>query len=259
VIRTVVVDDERLARDYLRSLLSREPDVALVGECEDVEAALAAVKETKPDLLLLDVQLRRATGFDLLEQLEEPLVPWVVFVTAFDEHAVRAFEVHALDYLLKPFDGERLRVALDRVRERMAARRDDRAALAELVSELRREARAAQRDRFRDRFMVTADGRSYFIPVSQVEWIDASHNHIVLHVGEREHRLRVPLSAVQGELDPWRFVRIHRSTIVNVDFVAEVQPWYGGDSVIIMRRGQRLRVGRSYRDVWDRWKAGARE
>jgi two-component system, LytTR family, response regulator len=249
MIHTAIVDDEPLARTHLRRMLDAEPDVKVVGESADVADAIITVRDTTPDLLFLDVQLRGATGFDVLAALDPARRPLVVFVTAYDEHALHAFDVHALDYLLKPFDRPRLQRALDRARASLATRGNQDVRLTELLSALQ----SARAEPPLEHLLVKIDGRTIFVRLAEIEWVDASHNHVVLHVGEQSYKHRESLNSLETRLDSSRFVRVHRSTIVNIDYVAEMQPWFGGDNVLIMRRGQRLRVGRHYRDVWRRW------
>ncbi|NOT07983.1 MAG: response regulator transcription factor [Gemmatimonadales bacterium] len=247
-MRVLIVDDEALARSYLEGALADIPNVKVVGAAEDVATALVLVRRERPDLILLDVQLRRESGFDLLAQLPPDDLPAVVFVTAYAEHAIRAFDLHAVDYLLKPFDGARLRVALDRAGARLRGGPEERDRLLGLLEALR----AAPR--YPDRLLITEGGRIFFVAVASIEAIEAQHNHVVLHAGAKTHLLRSSLTALESRLDPWRFVRIHRSTIVSIDHIVEMQPWFQSDLVVIMRGGRQFRVGRRYRDVWDRWK-----
>ncbi len=248
-VRALIVDDEPLARDCVRLALAGE-DVAVVGECGDGEDAVAAIRQLAPDLVFLDVQMPGLDGFDVVAHVGPDRMPAVVFVTAYDEHALRAFQVHALDYVLKPFDDERLRRALaharrflDRDGEILARRLA--AALAERTPV--GPAHAASRG-YVTRFTVKQDDRIHFVPAADVDWFEAAGNKVVLHVGERRHAIRATLHSVLEGLDPARFTRIHRSTIVNVDRVREVQPWFGGDYVAILRDGRKLRVSRNYRE-----------
>lgn len=252
MIRAIIVDDEPLAREYLRGLLAEHDDVSVVAECEGVADTARAIADLEPDVLFLDIQLRRESGFDIIDSLSSERMPIVVFVTAFDEYAIRAFEVHALDYLLKPFGQDRIGEALSRVRAQLTGRRMEPSRMDELLATLR----GASAQHYPDRLLIAEDSRARFVMLSDVEWIDAMHNHTILHSGGREHRARESISSLARRLDPWRFVRVHRSAIVNIDHVAELQPWFNGDSVLIMRSGKRIRVGRTYRAVLDRWRPG---
>lgn len=252
MIRAIIVDDEPLARDYLCGLLAAQDDVSVVAECEAVADTQSAIAELEPDVLFLDIQLRRENGFDVIESLDSKLMPIIVFVTAFDQYAIRAFEVHAMDYLLKPFGQERVDQTMARVRAQLASRSKDSSRIAELLETLR----GRGEEHFPDRLLVTDDNKARFVMLADVELIDAMHNHVVLHSGGREHRARESISSLARRLDPWRFVRVNRSTIVNIDHVTELQPWFSGDSVLILRSGKRIRVGRTYRNVLDRWRPG---
>lgn len=249
MIRAVIIDDEPLAQNHLRRMLESESDLTVVGESANVADGIAAVQNKAPDLLFLDIQLRNASGFDVLAGLEPASRPLVIFVTAYEEFAVRAFEEYAHDYILKPFDRARLKIAVDRARDRLASRGSFDSRLSALLEEMKNVRAAGSVEHL----LARTDGRTLFIRLSEIEWVDASHNYVVLHVGSRSHRIRESITALHERLDPARFVRIHRSTIVNVDFVLEMQPWFGGDSVLVMKGGQRLRVGRNYRGVWRRW------
>jgi len=256
----IIVDDEPLARDCVRVALRQEPGVEVVAECEEGEGAVAAIRAHAPDLVFLDVQMPGLDGFGVVERIGPDRMPAVVFVTAYDAHALRAFQVHAVDYVLKPFDDARLSTAVARVRERLLAR-DDRDLVRRLSAMLRdwRAVRqpggeeeeplpqpaAAPAERL-TRFAVREDDRIRFVRAEDVDWIESAGNYVRLHVGERRHRVRGTMGAVLERLDPRRFVRIHRSAAVNLDRVREVQPWFGGDYVAILHSGRQLRVSRTY-------------
>ena len=253
-LRVLVVDDEPLARDCVRLALRARADVEIVGECATGEEAVDAIAALAPDLVLLDVQMPGLDGFDVVARVGAERMPPVVFVTAYDRHALRAFRVHALDYVLKPFDDARLGEVMAHAHARRAARRHEAlgARLGALLADWRAPEAAAEAEadaetgpRRVTRFCVSDGGRMRFVPVATVDWIDVDGNYVCLHAGGERHRLRATLQAVADQLDPRRFVRIHRSTIVNADRVQEVQPWFGGDYVAILRDGRRLRVSRS--------------
>lgn len=248
VIRAIIVDDEPLARDSVRLALERAGDIDVVAECGDGAAAAQAIATYDPDLVFLDVQMPGLDGFDVIERVGLDRMPPVVFVTAFDEYALRAFEVHALDYVLKPFDDARLADVVARVRERLSGEgsREAVRALAGVLRELREQPPAA--GGYAHRLMVEADERIRFVPVSAVEFLEAERNYVLVHAGGERHRVRATLTALLEQLDPRHFVRIHRSTVVNVEHIQEVQPWFGGDYVAILRGGRRLKVSRRYRD-----------
>jgi two-component system LytT family response regulator len=263
-LRVLVVDDEPLARDCVRLALRDERDVELVAECGDGVEAVAAIEALRPDVVLLDVQMPGVDGFGVVEQVGVERMPAVVFVTAFDAHAIRAFEVHALDYVLKPFDNARLRAALGRARAQVRARAEGERA-RQLASLLAGWARAdaapppprrpsdepaaeAQSDGgWISRLTVRdADDRIRFVAAADVDWIEADGNYALLHVGPAAHRVRLAIRTLAERLDPRRFVRVHRSAIVNVDRIREVQPWFGGDYVAILHTGARVRVSRTH-------------
>ena len=247
-IRVVVVDDEPLARERLRTLLASRPEVELVAECGDGGSAVETIAATRPDLVFLDVQMPELDGFEVLDALrllDPPALPAVVFVTAYDAYALRAFEVRALDYLLKPFDRSRFDEALGRALERLRGRESagmtvESGALAALLAELR-----AERG-WRERFVVRTGSRISFVRTEEVDWIDAEGNYLRLHVAGRTHLVRETMKSVEAELDPSRFVRVHRSAIVNVDRIASLEPYFHGEYVVTLRDGARLTSSRSH-------------
>jgi two-component system LytT family response regulator len=245
MIRVLIVDDEPLARRALLRLLRLESDVEVVGECGDGETALTLVRRLQPDLLFLDVRMPERDGFEVIESLNSGNAPAVVFVTAYDQHALRAFEVHAVDYLLKPFSKERLLTALDRVRQRVD-RGLNPGAIREMMAEMRRQ--DAQR-RYLQRIPVAVGGRIQLLPAAEIERIEAMGNYAQLITGKRRFEVRETLLSLEKKLDPARFVRIHRSTIVNLDFVKEVQSWFKGGHLVVMKDGSELRLSRYQRDA----------
>jgi two-component system LytT family response regulator len=238
-IRVVIVDDEALARRRLRSLLHDEPDVEVVGECGDGGSAVTTIESLAPDLVFLDVQMPEADGFEVLEAVSAERMPVVVFVTAYDRYALQAFEVHALDYLLKPFSRNRFRGALSRAREEVRRRRGEglRSAGDEL-SALLRELRGAKP--WLERLVVRDGGRVSFIKVDEIDWIESEGNYLRLHVGPDAHLVRGTIKGSAERLDPERFVRTSRSTIVNLDRVREIHPWSRGELVVVLRDGTQL-------------------
>jgi two-component system LytT family response regulator len=238
-LRTLVVDDEAPARRRIRRLLAAEPDVTVVGECGDGASAVSAIAASHPDLVFLDVQMPERDGFEVVKML--PAVgPAILFVTAYDQYALRAFDVHAVDYLLKPFSSERFRTALARARERIASRVPD-AALAGLAADLRR------RPAYLARLPVRTGGRTVFIDLEAVDWLEAADNYVRLHVPRREYLVRETLAALDAQLDPAKFARIHRSVIARIDRIAEVRPTSHGDAEAVLRDGSRLTVSRTWR------------
>ena len=240
-LRVIIVDDEPPARTRLRRLLRAHADIELTAECGDGAAAVQAIESTTPDLVLLDVQMPELDGFEVLRALDMPRLPAVIFVTAFDKYALRAFEVHALDYVLKPVEADRLDEALDHARRRIAEHRSATAGLAELLRDLKRD-RA-----YLTRIPVRSEGKVKVIDLIDVDWLSAADNYVTLHAGGREYLVRDTLAALERRLDPRSFVRVHRSTIVRFDRIAELMPDAHGDFAIRMSDGTRLAMSRTYR------------
>jgi two-component system LytT family response regulator len=243
-IKTLIVDDETLARRRIRRLLAAESDVEVIGECGDPQKAIAFIQERNPDLVFMDVQMPGTDGFDILQSLPPKSTPAVIFVTAFDQHALRAFEVNALDYLLKPFDRSRFQKAVERARVQLrhqsGAVLDNR--LTQLLDTL------GNRPRPAERVVIKSAGRIMFLRTDEIDWIEAADNYVRLHVGTEPHLLRETLGTLESRLDPAKFLRIHRSTVVNIDRLKELQPWFHGDYIVILQDGTRLNLSRTYRD-----------
>jgi len=239
-VRTIVVDDEPLAREWIREHLQADDEVELVAECEDGFKAVQMIDKLRPDLVLLDVQMPGLDGFGVLGMLEGGPPPAVVFITAFDRYALKAFDVHAIDYLLKPVAPERLHKALERTKERLAKKTTEETAgeLLELLREVRR---------YPDWFLVKAEGRSHFVRVKDIDWIESKRNNVVLHVGTSGHVYHDTTSGIESKLDPTRYLRIHRSTIVNIDRIKELHPWFNGDYQVVLKDGTKLTMSSTYK------------
>jgi two-component system LytT family response regulator len=252
-MRVLIVDDEPLGRDCVRLALAREDEVTLVGECENGEEAIRAIEAQHPDLVFLDIQMPGLDGFDVIERLGPERMPLIVFVTAYDAHALRAFGVHAFDYLLKPFDDERFREAIARARAQLetAEAGDFGRRLRTLLADVRAggpeaEPEVAPATGRIVRFAVKEDERLFFVRAVDVDYFEAAGNYVRLHVKDRHYEIRATLRTLVSQLDPVRFVRVHKSSIVNIDRVREVQPWFGGDYVAILHSGAQVRVSRTY-------------
>jgi len=241
-IRTVVADDEPLARERIRDLLGHDPEIEIVAEASDGNRAVKAIERTEPDLLFLDVRMPGLDGFGVLEALRVPRLPVVVFVTAHDRFAVKAFEIHALDYLLKPFHRARFEETVRRAKA--AVRRGAADHLSRVFGWLE-DARPAPRHV--RRFLVKASGRVVFVLADEIDWIEAAGNYVRLHAGPASHLVRETMAKVEARLDPERFVRVHRSAIVNVESIRELQPMFRGEYTAILRNGRRVAVSRGYR------------
>ena len=245
-IRALMVDDEPLARKRVRALLGEQPDIEIVGECDDGEQAVSAIREQRPDLVLLDIQMPRLDGLGVVEAIEPDHMPAVIFVTAYDQHAVRAFEINAIDYVLKPFDAERFGHAVRRARQRIEHERsgDDEELKRRLLGALRQ---LHSDDRPVDRLVIKARGRISFLPVDEIDWIEAAGKYARIHAGAAEHLMRESMNRLEAQLDPDRFVRIHRSTIVNLDSIRELEPMFHGEYRVFLKNGAELTLSRGYR------------
>lgn len=263
MIRVLIVDDEAIARRRLQRLLRSEPDVEVIGECSLGRDAVASIRAQRPDLVLLDVQLPDIDGFGVVSAVGPEQMPAVIFVTAYDVHALRAFEVHATDYLLKPFDAARFAHAFGRARQQL-----DQASSAQIGRRLRallegemKEVRqgtgkpdtalretATARSRYITRLTVKHDGRVIFVRIADIDWFEAEGNYVRVHAGKNTMMVRTTMQNLESSLDPAAFARIHRTVIVNVDRIQELQPWFAGNYVVILQDGTRLRLSRTFRD-----------
>jgi two-component system, LytTR family, response regulator len=240
-VRALIVDDEPLARERIRALLAEEADVVVAGECANGDEAAAALRDRAADLVFLDVQMPGRNAFDVIRDVGPAHMPAVVFVTAYDQYAIQAFEVHAVDYLLKPFGAERFRDALQRARTRVRDRERGRR-LVPLLEEL------AARPAPPERLEVRSSARIAFVRTDDVDYAEACGNYVLLHCGAERHLMRETMQALEARLDPRRFVRIHRSTLVNADRVKEIHPLFHGDWEVVLRNGERLTMTRTHRE-----------
>ena len=243
-LRALIADDEALARAQLRRLLASACGVHVVGEAASGEDAAAAIERLQPDLLFLDVQMPRGDGFSVIKTIGASRMPLTIFVTAYDEYAIPALRAQAVDYLVKPVDPADLAAALQRAREQLTARRDH--SLAERLERL--VGTAAAEPRYLRRLLARTDGRVVPIPVDEIDWIEAKDNYAVVHAGSSAISIRSTLTALADQLDPRQFARVHRSTIVSLTRVREIQPWFRGDYVALLADGTRLTIGATYRE-----------
>lgn len=248
-LRVCIVDDEPLARDCVRLALEGHDGVEIAAECGDGEEAAAAIMAQSPDLVFLDVQMPGVDGFGVIERVGAERMPPVVFVTAYDVHAVRAFRVHALDFLLKPFDDGQFADAMARARAHLDRLCDgDLGRRLSALLDARGDARAPARG-YATRILARHGDRLEFVPVDTVDWLEAAGNYVRVHAGARAELVRIPLARLVEHLDPSVFVRIHRSAVVNVRRVRALHPWYGGDYTAVLEDGRQLRVSRYYREA----------
>jgi two-component system LytT family response regulator len=256
VIRVVVADDEVVARRRVARLLREDPEISVIAECSGGLEAVDRVSSEQPDLVFLDVQMPDLTGIEVVERVGVERMPAVVFVTAFDQYAIKAFELNAVDYLLKPYDTERFQQALGRARKRIGDA-DSEARAGELrnvvQSLLADKAKAQEQTGLPavteplDRIAVRVDGSLRIVRAADVDYFETDGNYLRLHIGRTNHLIRGTASELEKQVDPKQFVRIHRRYIVNLDRVAEVQPWFAGDAIVILSDGTKLRMSRSHR------------
>jgi two-component system LytT family response regulator len=248
-IKALIVDDEPLARERLREMLGRETDIYHIAEAADGDEAVHMARELKPDLMFLDVQMPKRDGFSVLKALEGGRMPVVIFTTAFDQHALAAFDAHAVDYVLKPFKASRLHEAVQRAREMLAGRGAQEAVnrLLKLIAE--REGEAAPR---MTRIPIRTEARTIFVKIEEVDWIEAAGNYMVIHTGEANHILRETMATLEQQLPADKFLRVNRSTIVNLDRVRELQPLAAGEYAVRLKNGAAITMTRGVREV-EQW------
>ncbi|MGA9977545.1 MAG: LytTR family DNA-binding domain-containing protein [Candidatus Sulfotelmatobacter sp.] len=247
VVRTVIADDERLARQKLLILLESEPQVKVVAECQDGRQAVSAIRSLRPDMLLLDIQMPDLDGFQVLSEISQEEMPVVIFTSAYDQYAIRAFEANALDYLLKPFDQERLHQAVERARSELRKQRDHEIThrILNLLSQVRSITPPAPE--VESRLVIKANGRVVFLDLDNIEWVEAAANYVRLNVGKESYLFRETISRISERLDANHFVRIHRSTIVNIRKIKELIPVNSGEYVVVLKSGRELSCSRGYR------------
>jgi two-component system LytT family response regulator len=257
-IRTVIVDDELPAREGIKLRLKEFPDIQIVGECSSGKEAVAAIQALQPDLLFLDIQMPEMNGFEILQAVQSPSVPIVIFITAYDTHAIKAFEVHALDYLLKPINKERFRkavhfalTALNRRNLGLYAHKLQSAVNEYLVDtgdspEEDAFGEVSNRKAYVDRLLIKSRGEIAMISVHEIDWIESAGDYVYVHVQSRKHIVRQTLASLENKMDPQRFVRIHRSTLVNLEKVANLRPNEHGDYDVYLRNGTKLKLSRTY-------------
>jgi len=243
MIRTLIIDDVQLARERLKRCLAGEPEVQIVGECDNGTNAVASIRELSPDLIFLDVQMPALDGFGVLEALKGERVPAVVFVTAYNEYAIQAFDVNALDYLLKPVDCARLSKAVTRAKSQLAQPADDldgrfRAMLEDIKAG----------SKFLKRLTIKLTGHTILLPTDEIDWIEGYGNYLKVHAGRESHLIRGTMQSLEAKLDPETFVRVHRSAIVNIEKIKEIYPRSNGDQDLVLQSGEQLMLSRKYRD-----------
>lgn len=243
-IRTVIADDMPLARSRMKRFLKTDPEIEIIRECSRGGEAIEAINNLKPDLVFLDVEMPETSGFEVLQAIKSDPMPVVIFVTAYDQFTLRAFDCHALDYLLKPFDEARLRRSLERAKREL--KRTKQTDLNEqLQSALQN---SSSEPKFLKRIAVKSGERTVFLPTEDIDWVATAGNYLELHVGKQRHLIRERMCELEAKLDPAKFVRIHRLSLINIERVRELQPLFNGDYVVILRNGVRLTLSRTYRE-----------
>lgn len=243
-LRVLIVDDEPLAREGIRTRLAAEPDILLVGECGSGSQAVTTIQNIPIDLVFLDVQMPRMDGFGVIEAVGVPQMPYLIFVTAYDEYALRAFDVHAVAYLLKPVDGVSFYAALDRARMLLRGRNTN--DISEQLRSLMADLKA--RDQHLTRLSIKTGGRFQFLDVDEIDWIEAADNYVNIHAGAKSHLLHATMNSLEARLDPREFLRVHRSLIVNVRRIRELHPLFHGEYQITLKDGVQLTSSRGYRN-----------
>jgi len=243
-IKALIADDEPLARKFIRRMLKDDREVEIVGECGNGRDAVAMIKTQSPDVVFLDVQMPEMNGFAVIEAVGFEQLPEIVFTTAYEHYAIRAFELHALDYLLKPFDQTRFRDAMKHAKERLNQRQheDERLQIGALLESLKNQTQ------YLDRLIIKADGRITFLSTREIDWIEADDKYVHLHTGKTARMVRQTLSGMEAQLDTKKFLRIHPSTIVNVERIKELQPLFSGEHSIVLQDGTRLTLSRNYKN-----------
>ena len=243
-IRTLIADDEALARKFIRRMLKDDHDVEILGECSNGKETVAMIRKENPDLVFLDVQMPEMDGFAVLEAIGIESLPEIIFATAYEQYAIRAFELHALDYLLKPFDQTRFKEAIKHAKERFRSLRqnDGRMQISALLDSIK------NKPQYLERLVIKAGGRITFLRTDEIDWIEADDKYVHLHTSKARPMVRQTLTAMEAQLDPAKFRRVHRSAIVNVERIAELQPLFSGEYSILLQDGTRLTLSRNYKD-----------
>lgn len=249
-IRTLIVDDEPIARRGIRQQLWGEADVEIIGECANGREAIAAIRKESPDLIFLDVQMPLIDGFGVVNAIDIKDLPTIVFVTAYDEHAIQAFEVNALDYLLKPIDHDRFQKTLTRVRQQLngSSTQQLQRKLASLLRDLEEFKAEGKQANHLERLVIRESGRVFFLNVDEIDWIKAQGNYVQIHTNDTAHLLRETMNGMESKLDPRKFLRLRRSTIVRIDQIREMQPMFNGEYAVILKDDTQLISSRRYRN-----------
>ncbi|MEI7905973.1 MAG: LytTR family DNA-binding domain-containing protein [Bacteroidota bacterium] len=245
MIRAIIVDDEPLAREKVLLFARSENDIEIVDVCANGHDALSSCKKFKPDLLFLDIQMPEMNGFEMLNQLKIDPLPGIIFITAYDEFALRAFEFHAVDYLLKPFDRNRFTKAVNHARESIQSHTQSDETALQIQTMLNSINQESARP---ERLIVKTNGKIIFLRMNEIDWMEAAGNYVNVHVGNEAHLIRETMNNIQDQLDPQHFIRIHRGTIINIEKVKELQPYYNGEYKVVLQNNTQVILSRGYRE-----------
>jgi two-component system, LytTR family, response regulator len=252
-VRAMIVDDEPLGREIVNAMLQAEHQIEVIAECENGQQAITAINSLRPDLLFLDVQMPGIDGFGVVKEINKEKLPYIIFVTAYDQYAVKAFEINALDYLLKPIDPDRFANSIERALKMIREKQES--AISRRILSLLNNQRDQQPE-YLERIAIKKEGKILFVRVNEIEWIVAEGNYVSLHLTKKSHMLRTPISVLETKLNPNRFQRINRSTIVNIDFIKELVPMMRGEHQVIMQDGTDLKLSVKFRDNLTRYLGG---
>lgn len=247
-IKVLIIDDELLAREKIRTLLTEEDDIQILDECKNANEALSKVKSLKPDLIFLDIQMPGMDGFEMLENIKTRKLPLIIFTTAYNKYAIKAFDIHALDYLLKPFDKERFHKSIKRARNFLNDKKRDEnnEKIFNLLKELKGQQEASPK--YLKRMMIKTSGRILFLKTEDIDMIEASGNYLKIFSDEESYLIRGTMNEIEKKLDPVTFIRIHRSIIINLNEAKEFKPWFRGEYIVYLKNGTKLTSGRSYKN-----------
>lgn len=245
MIRAIIIDDEPLAREKVQLFAASESDIEIVDTCSNGHEAFTSIKTYKPDLLFLDIQMPELNGFELLQQLETNPLPGIIFITAYDEFALRAFEFHALDYLLKPYDRERFQKSVAHARIALRSIEETETTTQQIRLLLNSIQQSSQK---LERLIVKTNGRIIFLRIEEIDWMEAAGNYVKLHVGNETHLIRETMNGLEQQLNPLKFIRIHRSTIINIEKIKELEPYFNGEYKVILNNNAQLILSRNYRE-----------
>ncbi len=241
-IKLIIIDDEPVARNIIKKFLAGENDFEIIGECGNGEDAVSMIIELKPDLIFLDIQMPEMDGFEVINAVGTKNIPYIIFVTAYDQYAIKAFEINAVDYLLKPFDKERFLNSINRAKDIINSKNDIKTQIKDLIENMNKN------QKIMERILIKSGGKIFFLKTDEISWIEAAAYYVKLHFGKDSYLIRETLNNMENKIDPSKFIRIHRSYIVNIEFIKELQPWFKNKYVVILKDGTKLNLSRNFRE-----------